>query len=481
MTHQHRIVAISENADTRKLLEACFHGSGLRLELFAPNFAENRSAIEQADLALVDAENRGDDILVLLREWQRDRSTRRVPLLLLSECDQPWLPEAPEAGPIGYICKPLRANEVLFRVRNALEKSEKNRCAIATEPSTKRYVEVFSSSSYAIAVLDGACRVLLANPSYYEVLGYNREELEGRSFLERVCENHQAVVRSVVRRLLEQWPPENHDISIKRRDESTAIVECSFSSLVESDGEILVLFRDVTEARSKREELVKTKTFLESLISTSVDAIVACDLKGTIILFNRAAESLYIRRADEVLNKLSVKELYVGDGARAVGRMLRSKKFSGRIGPVRVEGKDSQGNTFPVSLTAATIYDEHNNPVATCGIFTDLRERLRVEQELARVQEKLISSEKQALVAEVAGATAHELNQPLTGVMGYSELLLRKLEESSEVAHAASAIYREAERMAEIVKKIGQLTRYETRSYVGQQKILDLDRSSRND
>jgi signal transduction histidine kinase len=161
--------------------------------------------------------------------------------------------------------------------------------------------------------------------------------------------------------------------------------------------------------------------------------------------------------------------------------MLRSKTFGGRVGPVRVECKDAYGNTFPVSLTAAAIYDEHNNLVATCGIFTDMRERLRVERELLRMQEKLLFSEKQALIAEVAGATAHELNQPLTGVMGYAELLLRKCERGSEAEHAVAAIYREAERIAEIVKKIGQLTRYETRSYVGRQKILDLDRSSRNE
>jgi hypothetical protein len=42
-------------------------------------------------------------------------------------------------------------------------------------------------------------------------------------------------------------------------------------------------------------------------------------------------------------------------------------------------------------------------------------------------------------------------------------------------------IHREAQRMAEIVRKIGKLTRYETKSYVGEQKILDLDRASGDD
>jgi signal transduction histidine kinase len=174
--------------------------------------------------------------------------------------------------------------------------------------------------------------------------------------------------------------------------------------------------------------------------------------------------------------------LYPGDGAREVMRMLRSRSHGGvgRLEPVRIEAVDCNGTIFPISLTAAMIY-EAGVPTATFGIFTDLRERVRVEQQLAQAQEKLAVTEKQALVAELAGATAHELNQPLTSVMGYSELLLRKLPGETPTHRAANVIHAEAQRMAEIVRKIGKLTRYETKSYVGDQRILDLDRASGDD
>ncbi|HKU42969.1 MAG TPA: histidine kinase dimerization/phospho-acceptor domain-containing protein, partial [Polyangiales bacterium] len=149
----------------------------------------------------------------------------------------------------------------------------------------------------------------------------------------------------------------------------------------------------------------------------------------------------------------------------------------GRLEPVRMEAIDSAGNIFPISLSAATIY-EHGVAVATFGIFTDLRERVRVEEQLAQAQEKLALTEKQALLAELAGATAHELNQPLTSVMGYAELLMRKVGEQNPAYRAAEVIHNEAQRMAEIVRKIGKLTRYETKSYVGEQRILDLDRAA---
>ena len=62
--------------------------------------------------------------------------------------------------------------------------------------------------------------------------------------------------------------------------------------------------------------------------------------------------------------------------------------------------------------------------------------------------------------------------------MGYAELLKRKLKESDYAYRPVDIIYREAERMAEIVRKIGKITRYETKSYIGASRILDLDKAT---
>ena len=120
-------------------------------------------------------------------------------------------------------------------------------------------------------------------------------------------------------------------------------------------------------------------------------------------------------------------------------------------------------------------------PVGSVGIYTDLRDRLRMEARLSEAQEELRAREKQAMIAELAGAAAHELNQPLTSVLGYAELMRRRAEPQTHVYNAAAIIVQESERMAEIVRKIGKITRYETKSYVGAAKIIDLDRSSEVD
>ena len=144
---------------------------------------------------------------------------------------------------------------------------------------------------------------------------------------------------------------------------------------------------------------------------------------------------------------------------------------------IKVSYEAIGGELVPVNMTAAIIY-ENGREVATVGIFADLRERLKMEQRLLQAQEKLMITEKQAVIAELAGTTAHELNQPLTSVMGYAELLKKKMQPDDANYRAVDIILREAERMAEIVRKIGKITRYETKAYVGSTQILDLDKST---
>jgi PAS domain S-box-containing protein len=257
------------------------------------------------------------------------------------------------------------------------------------------------------------------------------------------------------------------------------VCSCSFAALADGEGAVLASFQDVTDHRRTEAELIKTMEFLESLIDASVDAIVAADMKGTIILFNHGAERIYGHRAADVLGKMSATRLYPGEGAHEVMRRIRSKAYGGpgRLEPTQMEALTASGERIPIQISAAMIY-ERGEAVATFGIFTDLRERRHVEERLAQAQEKLAVSERQALIAELAGTAAHELNQPLTSVLAHAELLVRKLGRESPVIGAAETMMREAQRMAEIVRKIGQITKYETTSYVGAQKILDLDRAS---
>jgi PAS domain S-box-containing protein len=268
--------------------------------------------------------------------------------------------------------------------------------------------------------------------------------------------------------------PQSVDVRIKRKNGEMAILSVNFSSVLREEGVFLCTFRDVTAERQVEHELQKTRDFLQRIINSSVDAIVSADLQGRILLVNAAAERIYGIPVAELLER-DVRTLYPEGVAREVMRLIRAG--GGRVEGLRTEVLDAQGERVPVSLSAALLHEE-KVPVGSVGIFTDLREKMRMEQRLAQAQEQLLAQERQAIIAELAGAAAHELNQPLTSVMGYAELLKRRLDPHTAPYSAAEIIFNEAERMAEIVRKIGKITKYETKSYVGRARILDLDRSA---
>jgi len=342
----------------------------------------------------------------------------------------------------------------------------------------QRYADFFESIDDGVIVMDDEGQLLFANPRAKQLTGYGEADLTGMKLTSVVFEEDRDKARRIREGLGRREFPRNVDLRIRRKDGEVRIFSLTYSSVLHEEGAVLLTLRDVTAEREGVHELAQTKEFLEQLINSSVDAIVSADMTGRIILFNRAAERVYGMPTRAVLGT-SVERLYPPGVARKLMGLIRSDAYGGRgrLESYRTEFLTATGEVVPISLSAALI-TRGDRSIGSVGIFTDLRERLRIEQRLEHAQEQLRVQEKQTIVAELAGAAAHELNQPLTSVMGYAELLRRRLEPGTPQHHAAEIIVSEAERMAEIVRKIGKITRYETKSYVGTARILDLDRAS---
>jgi PAS domain S-box-containing protein len=348
------------------------------------------------------------------------------------------------------------------------------------------YGDFFDAASDGMIVVDAEARILHVNRAAEHLTGWARDGLAGRSFVEFVAEPFRKSLSDVARASANGTVFTAFDLELLTTSGDPVVVSVATSSVLSDVGAVVLTFRDVTLERQLENELRTTKDFLERLIDSTIDAIVAADTLGTIIVFNSGAERIYGWKAEDVVGRMSVERLYPQGVAREVMRLLRSDDRGGigRLEATRQLIVTSANKVVPVMLSAAIVYEE-GREVATVGIFSDLRERILMEANLVEVREKLQISEKQALVAELAGTTAHELNQPLTSIMGYAELIKRRLPvelgplpDPAGVRRALDIILREAERMAEIVRKIGRITRYETKAYVGDTRILDLEKSS---
>ncbi|MBM4363810.1 MAG: PAS domain S-box protein, partial [Deltaproteobacteria bacterium] len=343
----------------------------------------------------------------------------------------------------------------------------------------QRYRDFFESAADGIVVIDRSGTVLFANPSAREITGFSQTDLAAIRIAEVMSPEEQKRALRLVRGFREGIYPQGVDVRIRRKDGVTVTLSVNFSSVLREEDAVLFTFRDVTAERRTAIELRQTKEYFERVIESSVDAIVTAGLDGRVMLFNRAAARVFGYEPAEVIGTLSVERLYPPGVARDVMRKIRDPRTSGPgvLEDYRVDMVHSSGETLPVTLSAALIMDG-NRAVGSVGIFTDIREKLRMEARLAKAQEELREREKQAAVAQLAGATAHELNQPLTSIIGYSQLIARRVEPEGPVRRAADVIVTQSERMAEIVRKIGKITRYETMSYVGGAKVVDLSRAA---
>jgi PAS domain S-box-containing protein len=347
----------------------------------------------------------------------------------------------------------------------------------------RRYEEFCEYASDGMAAVDADGKVLFLNPAGERILSRRRADVVGSTLTDLMTPRERQDPELLMRDLAASAPLRPFDLDIIAHDGHARTLSVSISALFGDEGAAVLSFRDVTEERALERDLRKTKEFLEGLVRQSVDAIVAADGTGRILLWNEAAEKLFGYTRAQALAGVRLDRLFPTGELQDLLRLVHSPERggTGKLEPLRRDVLGQDGQRIAVRMSAGVIHlDEGDVPSALFAILSDLRPQQEMEARLTLTQEKLAETEKQAVVIELAGTAAHELNQPLTSLLGLAEMLRRTIDPERAERSAVEGVMREAERIAEIVRKLGRITRYETKGYVGDSKILDLDRSSKD-
>jgi PAS domain S-box-containing protein len=210
--------------------------------------------------------------------------------------------------------------------------------------------------------------------------------------------------------------------------------------------------------------------YLQRLVETSPDIIVAVDIKGTVVYYNDGARRGLQFTAEEIIGQ-NVARLYPSkeEARRVMTAMRNSKDNNGRISSFESVFRNKNNEDIPVAISASLIYDDDNKEIGSIGFARDVRGMRRREQ--------------LATAGEIAISLAHEINNPLEVITNNLELLARDVE--SRMTDAELVVESErldsircgVGRVQAIVRRLDEMARkgtYETRDYLQGKRMADL-------
>ena len=330
--------------------------------------------------------------------------------------------------------------------------------------SGEKLRNLFESVRHGLFISSKEAKFLDCNQALLDMLGYSTKE----EFLKMDITQDLYVNPEDRKALQEGIERDGHvkdmEVEFKKKTGDKITVLLTSHPIKNEKGEVVGyqgINLDISERKRIENELREANEFFMNLIESSVDGIIAADMKGNIFIFNKGAEALSGYKAEEVIGKLHITKIYPEGVAKEIMKKLRSPEYGGvgKLNPAQFNVVNKVGEEIPIQLSAALIYDGTRKEVASVGIFTDLRPRLMMEKKLQETHVQLVSSEKMASLGKLAAGIAHEINNPLGGILIYSSLMMEDLPETDSRRADLVRIVQEAGRCKEIVKSLLEFAR----------------------
>ena len=216
------------------------------------------------------------------------------------------------------------------------------------------------------------------------------------------------------------------------------------SLLREAAGDIAFALRglDIDEARKRAEEELRTS---RRALESSINAIALADLEGKLTYINPSFLKMWgFERREEAIGRPATDFWEAEEKAREIMAALgRQGTWMGEL-----TAKKKDGALFDVELCGSMVADDAGRPVCMMASFVDVSARKAAEKALRETEEQFRQSQKLEAVGRLAGGVAHDFNNMLGAIIGYSDLILPGLEERdplwSDISHIKDAAVRAA-------------------------------------
>jgi PAS domain S-box-containing protein len=353
---------------------------------------------------------------------------------------------------------------LLGMYRNVTEKIEAER---AQRESEEKFRSVVENSLVGIAIIDDAFRYVYVNEEFCRIAGYSEQELIGDVFTLPLTEGSiHVVAERYQRRQRGEEVPSHYEFSFRQKNGSERVGEVRSSVYLDSTGSARTIIQviDITDRKKTEESLL----LMQFAMDNAPDSVLLVRHDGGIEYANEAACTSMGYTREELLGMM----VFDIDPDFSVEGWEQHKINLKRFGRMTFRGRHRarDGRLFPVEVT--TNFFDYKGDFLGIAFDRDITERLRAEEEKHLLEERLNRAEKMEALGKLAGGVAHDLNNTLGVVIGYTELLLNSIEAGSPVRTRLTNIMQAGGRAAAIVQDLLTLAR---RGVAGKE-VLNLNR-----
>lgn len=319
----------------------------------------------------------------------------------------------------------------------------------ARKPKPLSFAEdLIENLPIGMMILDKNGKIIRMNKKQEETSQIGREKILGRTFQESFPRTLEQGVKEPYFKLLkygipfdviiDRYIPQYYSKQMTYHARGAPVSTKKYFILLHELEEELYQEKRLVEKRTK--ELQESKNFLESLIDSSPYIVISTDLNNRILIFNKTAENTFGYMEEDVIKR---KIDFLFKGTPFIKEMHKKTSCI----PKEILCVRNDQSTFPASLLISDIKNAISKSIAKLYLLSDLTEKKGME-------ERLLLSEKLALYTELMGGIAHQLNNPLIGVINFSEMLLKEMEDEDSKRELAETISRAGKECLKIITSV---------------------------
>jgi PAS domain S-box-containing protein len=454
----------------KKLLHALASHAALSLENF-----RRFSQLERSKRQWVqDIDAISDFIVVHDRAWKIVRTNRSLadhlglpPVALVGEAVSS-LRQLAEGD--GSLPCPFCLDTGLSKEEHTISSAEKiylvstSRASGATEDDTRtihvlkditdrreaerRYRELYDSIQEGLFFATPDGRFLDVNDAMVRMLGYaSREELL-RDDVGAFLYPEPTARGRLLATMRKTGVLRNHEESLRRRDGTLLHTLQNITAVRDSHGKIKQfrgLMLDVTDQRKFQAQLQRERDFNQKILNATQSMILVLDTAGLVSYANRRCyEAGY--RQDEIIGRRLVDLVEAGhrDEFEAA---LDTTAHGLQVENLELRARRSDGTPGHFSISLSPMRDEQNAVNSVVVVMTDITDA-------ALMQAKLAHSERMATLGRLVSGVAHEVNNPLAAILGFTDLLLENPEVPGNAREDLQIILHETQRTKDIVQDL---------------------------